>query len=52
MGFRKVDETRAFKTDEDIIADVPSSWASWHIASLAAVLAVIAISALSLLQAG
>lgn len=52
MGFRKVDETKALVAEEDIIADVQSSWAVWHIASLAAVLAVITISALSLLRAG
>lgn len=50
MGFRKVDDIERFEPDEDIIAEVQSSWAAWHIATLAAVLVVIAISALSLMR--
>jgi hypothetical protein len=58
MGFRKIEEFRKTgrsdmaESDEDILAEVGSSWAAWHIATLAAVIAVILLSVASLVRMG
>lgn len=48
MAFRKIEDAAGPEPDEDIVAEIESSWAKWYIASLSAVLTVIVISVLSL----
>ena len=50
MSYRKIEDLTSPDPDEDIIAEVESSWASWYIASISAVIAVMLISAASLLR--